>query len=91
LLLVAGYFAGAEMTAPLIAGLGLAVFFWGRWVVQRVKVRAVRFAFGSAANWDALWRTGGLALKPGNASGEICAGPTCDWRRFVRKQVLNQL
>ncbi len=90
LLAAAGYFGGSELTVPAIAGFGLAVFFWGRWLVQRLKVRAIRFAFASAENWDVLWRTGGVVLKVPGGSRDVCAGPTCDWRRFVREQLLNK-
>lgn len=74
-------FKGFVLSASL--GLGVGAFVIPRWIMTKVRRRAVILAFGSAEGWDALWRVGGLSIRLDEDPAVICDSPNGDWKAFA--------
>jgi hypothetical protein len=66
-------------------GLGVGAFVIPRWIMTKVRRRAVITAFGSAEGWDALWRVGGLSIRLDDDPNVVCDSPDGDWQAFIRQ------
>jgi len=74
-------FKGFVLSASL--GLGVGAFVIPRWIMTKVRRRAVILAFGSAEGWDALWRVGGLSIRLDEDPTVVCDSPGGDWKAFA--------
>lgn len=90
LIVVANYtytsgLAGFLLTALIGTGVGLSII--PRWIITKVRKRAVSYAFGSAKGWQELWGLGGLSLRLAADPSVTCDSPTGDWQAFAREHL----
>jgi hypothetical protein len=78
-------FKGMVMAASL--GIGVGLFVIPRWLMNKVRRRAVTMAFGSAEGWDALWRFGGLSMRLADHPEIACDSPDGDWQAFANQNL----
>ena len=78
-------FKGFVLSASL--GIGVGLFVIPRWIMNKVRRRAVTTAFGSAEGWDALWRFGGLSMRLADHPEIACDSPDGDWQMFAEQNL----
>jgi hypothetical protein len=78
-------FKGLVLSASL--GIGVGLFVIPRWIMNKVRRRAVTMAFGSAEGWDALWRFGGLSMRLADHPEIACDSPDGDWQAFAEQNL----
>lgn len=73
----------------LSASIGVPVGLWivPRWIITKVRRRAVSYAFGSAKGWQELWSLGGLSMRLAADPTVICDSPEGDWQAFAREHL----
>ncbi|MGE5539291.1 MAG: hypothetical protein ACM30I_11790 [Gemmatimonas sp.] len=64
-------------------GVPVGAFVIPRWIMTKVRRRAVGYVFASAENWDAVWRVGGISMRLAEEIDVICESPEGDWRAFA--------
>jgi hypothetical protein len=87
ILFMIGYYTWEMGVKGLIlaASIGVPVgaFVVPRWIMTKVRRRAVAHAFQSEEAWDALWRVGGMSMRLAEDIDVICDSPDGDWRAFA--------
>jgi hypothetical protein len=64
-------------------GIPVGAFVIPKWIMTKVRRRAVAHAFGSADGWDALWRVGAMSMRLADNIDVVCDSPAGDWRAFA--------
>ena len=78
-----GFLASAMIGVAV--GLGIAP----KWIMTKVRRRAVTYAFGSAKGWQELWDIGGLSIRLAANPEITCDSPDGDWQAFAREHLVS--
>ncbi len=76
-------FGMLEWIVAMVGVLGYQMLAQPRIVLWRAHRRARRVAFAAAANLEALWKVGGIAVALKDWPERNCVAPGGDWRAFA--------
>jgi len=66
-----------------LIGVPVGAFVVPRWIMTKVRRRAVAHAFASEEGWDGLWRVGGMSMRLAEDIDVTLDSPEGDWRAFA--------